>query len=185
MCKNNLDKAKIKFENYVEARSIYGHIFQNRFLEEDAFKDSLTHRFLEEDAFKDSLTHRCLAVVPQLTEDCYRILILKIPKNNMSGEDFYECMRYILLNADFGLANTSEAGHICIIDCTFLPEKLKQRIQIHNSPEDLLECFPPEYIPKEFGGKSQHCDQNSDNWRRFFIENRIWIRKHDEMKMRD
>ncbi|KRT86747.1 CRAL-TRIO domain containing protein, partial [Oryctes borbonicus] len=178
----------------------------------------------------------CLTMVPQLTEECYRILILRLPKKNMITSDFRDCLKYLLLLADFSLANASEAGQICLVDCAgvtisclrqltisfmrtaiclllkiypcrmreirllnvnrmirpfismvkvLLPTKLKQRLVIHASYSDLLERFPAEYIPKDYGGDGDSCEDTSENWRRFFMENRIWIEEYDKLTTRD
>ncbi|GJQ79805.1 hypothetical protein Trydic_g23272 [Trypoxylus dichotomus] len=220
LCKNDLGKAKAKYEGYIAARSFYPEIFQNR--------------WLDVDNFKDNLIHRCLCVVPYLTEECYRVLVLRIPKDKMTTSDFQECLKYLLLIADFSLANNCDAGLICVVDfagfsisCisqlsisfirstiylllkiypsrmrgvhllnvnrlirpfismvkTLLPSKVKQRLIIHSGYSELFERFPVKYIPKDYGGSGVTCEENSENWRRFFLENKTWIERYDKMSL--
>ncbi|GBN18426.1 hypothetical protein AVEN_82143-1, partial [Araneus ventricosus] len=54
----------------------------------------------------------------------------------------------------YHIVNMSFTGRFCLqLMKTVFPEELKRKIHIHASPEELLDHFPAEIIPEEYGGQ--------------------------------
>ncbi|GFQ81931.1 alpha-tocopherol transfer protein-like [Trichonephila clavata] len=59
----------------------------------------------------------------------------------------------------YHLVNPSITSKICIeIMKHFFTEELKRKIHIHSSPEELLNFFPADILPTEYGGKLEDFD---------------------------
>lgn len=61
----------------------------------------------------------------------------------------------------YHVVNMSFTAKFCLqMMKTFFSEELKRKIHIHSSSEELLEYFPAEVIPKEYGGQLESFDMS-------------------------
>ncbi|GFT26794.1 alpha-tocopherol transfer protein-like [Trichonephila clavipes] len=59
----------------------------------------------------------------------------------------------------YHVVNMSFTGKFCLqMMKTVLPEEMKRKIHIHSSREELLEHFPAEVVPQEYGGQLESFD---------------------------
>ncbi|XP_065226985.1 alpha-tocopherol transfer protein-like [Planococcus citri] len=100
-CKNSLEKAKTRIDEYYSVRTVMPEFFQGR----DQCFDKMEH-LLQQCVFVPSL---------KLTPDGYRVMMYHIFDNNTTF-DFHDLMKLALMIFDFGLKMDRIRGMIHILD---------------------------------------------------------------------
>ncbi|XP_032691501.1 uncharacterized protein LOC116854074 isoform X4 [Odontomachus brunneus] len=169
-CKNSVERCKLILERYFSVRTSLPEFF--------AVRDPLS-RDIQDccDAINNLPSTRDYFVLPSLSDEGYRVTVLRVRDTNPEKFSIQAIARRILMVLDIRLAEETCLSNIMIIDLQF---------HIHNGGgEELYAYMNKDILPNEWGGKAGTLRELNAAWRERIEKNRDWFLREEKLSRAD
>ncbi|XP_043272931.1 retinol-binding protein pinta-like isoform X2 [Venturia canescens] len=74
---------------------------------------------------------------------------------------------------------------IFVIFKTFMSEKLRRRIMVHNNPNDLYKYIPKSVLPSDYGGEGPSIEAMTKDWKNKVTDRREWFLEDEKYRVNE